>query len=47
MADKTVTLTITDPEGKDQSITVPEDEADRYTHGGWSVVDDKKSTTTK
>lgn len=39
MAEKTVTLTTTDPEGKEQTITVPADEADKYTHGGWSVVD--------
>ena len=41
MADKTVTLQHPDAE---KPITVPADEADKYTHGGWSVVDDKKST---
>lgn len=44
MADKTVTVTITDPEGKEQSMTVPAEEADKYTHGGWTVADSKSTT---
>ena len=44
MADKTVTVTITDPEGKEQSLTVPAEEVDKYTHGGWTVAADKSTT---
>lgn len=44
MADKTVKVTITGPDGKEQSLSVPEEEVDKYTHGGWSVADDSKST---
>lgn len=39
MAESTVTLTTAGPDGKPITVTVPADEADKYTHGGWSVAE--------
>lgn len=42
MADKTVTITHPDA---DKDLTVPEDQVDRYTLGGWAVVDTSSKTS--